>query len=226
VTPWTSDTTEAKQEQRVLQKRLRHEKLDWQNARSALAIGVAYNERNKTAVCVGIPSLPTGQEIDSRSYAVEVIVDFPYKAGLYAYREGPAVSMLLESLSYRPEFLIFDAQGIAHPRGMGLAAHLSLLHDIPAFGLTRKRLFGRYEEPSEHDGSSSPLSKDDGSIIGYAYRMTARCDVVFASPGHRADLVSLLAWLDGLSAVRACFPSALQRAHKEANSLARNVRLK
>ena len=62
-------------------------------------------------------------------------VTFPYVPGLLAFREGPAVLAALAQLRARPDVLMFDAQGFAHPRRMGLATHLALLMDMPAVGL-------------------------------------------------------------------------------------------
>ncbi len=69
-------------------------------------------------------------------------VPFPYIPGLLSFREGPAVLKAFEMLHNVPDVVIFDGQGIAHPRGIGLASHMGLLLDMPSIGCAKKRLVG------------------------------------------------------------------------------------
>ena len=83
-------------------------------------------------------------------------ISFPYVPGLVAFREGPVVLAALEQLADQPSLLMCDAQGLAHPRRMGLATHLGILLDIPTVGVPnrvcvvstqtprRKRAVGRF----------------------------------------------------------------------------------
>jgi len=79
----------------------------------------------------------------------EVPVTFPYRPGLLAFREGPAVLAALEKLATWPDLFLFDAQGIAHPRRLGLAAHLGVLLDCPSIGCAKSRLTGCHDEPGK-----------------------------------------------------------------------------
>ncbi len=112
---------------------------------------------------------------------------FPYIPGLLAFREGPAIIETLKRLKQRPDLLIIDGQGIAHPRGFGIACHVGVLLDIPAMGIAKKRLYGVYDEPGEKRGSSSPLLSKEGEVIGSVLRTRDNTKPVFVSPGHKLD---------------------------------------
>ena len=83
----------------------------------------------------------------------EVPLEFPYVPGLLAFREIPAVAGALERVSTPVDAIIFDAQGLAHPRRLGLASHLGLFLDVPSVGCAKSRLTGTFEEPGEEKGS-------------------------------------------------------------------------
>ncbi len=112
---------------------------------------------------------------------------FPYIPGLLAFREGPAIIETFKKLGQRPDLLIIDGQGIAHPRGFGIACHVGVLLDIPAMGIAKKRLYGNYDAPGEKRGSSSPLMSKEGGVIGSVLRTRDNTKPVFVSPGHRLD---------------------------------------
>lgn len=219
---WTSEKTAAVEEQRSLRNKLIVDDVDLSTIRQVLAIGVAYSERKSRAYACAIPMRVDGHVSDrSHVYRSSIQVDFPYVPGLFAYREGPAVSTLLESLPGIPDLLVFHAQGIAHPRGIGLAAHLGLLYERPSIGLTRKRLFGKYQ-PLEPDAiTTEPLRDSKGSEIGLVARLLPGCDPIFASPGHKADVASLGRYLKGVSKLRGCMPEGLCLAQEEANKFSR-----
>ena len=94
-------------------------------------------------------------------------------------------------LSSSPDVLICDGQGIAHPRRLGLAAHLGLWLNIPTVGCAKSWLFGEYEEPGPERGESSPLT-DNGETIGTVLRTRSRVKPLFVSPGHLCDLKSAI----------------------------------
>ena len=110
-------------------------------------------------------------------------VTFPYVPGLFAYREGPALTALLDGLGERPDLAIMDVQGVAHPRGIGLAAHVGALYDVPTIGITRKRIWGRHERVPA--GWRDATASGERPTIGWAYRRKADDEPVFASPGHK-----------------------------------------
>jgi len=112
---------------------------------------------------------------------------FPYVPGLLSFREGPVVVDAMAKLSAPPDLLIFDGQGYAHPRRLGLASHLGLYLDIPSVGCAKSRLIGRFEEPGPNRGDRSPLT-DRGETIGMVLRTRPGTKPLFVSPGYRVDL--------------------------------------
>jgi deoxyribonuclease V len=130
-------------------------------------------------------SLPDLREI-SRQGAVGKVT-FPYVPGLLAFREGPILSRALEELSAEPDLLIFDGQGIAHPRGLGIATHMGILFDKPSIGCAKSVLVGTFAEPGTEVGDYSPLVYQ-GRTVGAALRTRRNVKPVFVSPGHKIDL--------------------------------------
>lgn len=123
--------------------------------------------------------------------AVESPVRFPYIPGLLSFREIPALLKAWEKLRARPDVLIVDGQGIAHPRRLGIASHLGVLLDQPTIGCAKSRLVGRYEEPPPERGAWTPLV-DRGEVIGAAVRTQTGRRVVFVSIGHRVSLAAAI----------------------------------
>ncbi len=113
--------------------------------------------------------------------------DFPYVPGLLSFREAPAILAALDRLPERPDLLLVDGQGRAHPRRCGLACHLGVLADLPTIGVAKSRLVGTHDEPGEARGARSPLLHK-GEMIGVVLRTRARVRPVFVSVGHRISL--------------------------------------
>ncbi len=114
-------------------------------------------------------------------------VSFPYIPGLLTFREGPPLLKAFEKLRTIPDVAIFDGQGIAHPRGLGLASHMGLLLDIPAIGCAKTRLVGQYSDVNNERGSYSSLILDD-KVVGAVLRTKKNVKPVFISQGHKIGL--------------------------------------
>lgn len=114
-------------------------------------------------------------------------VTFPYVPGYLSFREGPAIMAALQKLSRRPDLLIVDGQGIAHPRRLGIASFLGVLLDMPTIGCAKSRLVGEYDEPAPKRGSWSPLIHKR-ETVGAVLRTRDRVRPVFVSPGHLITL--------------------------------------
>jgi deoxyribonuclease V len=123
--------------------------------------------------------------------AVEVAVDFPYVPGLLTFREAPAAIAALGRLSHRPDVLLCDGQGLAHPRRLGFAAHLGLFLDTPSVGVAKSVLVGTYAEPGPEKGDRSPLVDKD-EVIGVALRTRPGTRPIFVSIGHRVSLATAI----------------------------------
>ncbi|MBM3316551.1 MAG: endonuclease V [Candidatus Eisenbacteria bacterium] len=109
---------------------------------------------------------------------------FPYIPGLLGFREGPAYLEAFARLRARPDLLLCDGQGIAHPRGLGLAAHLGVLFDLPSAGVAKSRLIGEHRDPGAQRGCSARLVHQ-GRCVGRVVRTRTGVRPLFVSPGHR-----------------------------------------
>jgi deoxyribonuclease V len=114
-------------------------------------------------------------------------VDFPYIPGLLSFRESPILLKAFEKIKSNLDVIILDAQGIAHPRGIGLASHMGLLLDKPSIGCAKTRLVGDYNETGKEVGCYSHLTVQD-KIVGAGLRTRKNVKPVFVSPGHKIDL--------------------------------------
>ena len=142
-------------------------------------------------------------------YAVNE-VSFPYIPGFLSFREGPVIIKTLRKLKISPHVILFDGQGIAHPKGLGIASHIGVVLDIPTIGCAKSRLIGEYKQPGMKKGRTSTL-KYQGNIVGAVVRTRDHVKPVFVSPGHRIDLKS------SIDIIRACtgsyrIPEPLRRA--------------
>lgn len=126
--------------------------------------------------------------LEPLSYAlVKSKTRFPYVPGFLAFREVPALIEALALIPEKPDILMVDGHGIAHPRRMGIASHLGALTSVPTLGCAKKKLYGRFAEPELSKGAYSPLA-DREETIGYVLRSKDKVHPVFISPGNRLDL--------------------------------------
>jgi deoxyribonuclease V len=128
------------------------------------------------------PSLNLLEKAVAREKAV-----FPYIPGLLSFREAPVVTKAFERLSVTPDVLLCDGQGVAHPRGFGLASHLGVLLEIPAIGCAKSRLCGKHDDTGPEVGDWVPLKMDDATI-GAVLRTRKGVKPVYVSVGHRMTL--------------------------------------
>ncbi|MFM6976097.1 MAG: deoxyribonuclease V [Sphingobacteriaceae bacterium] len=152
-----------------------------------------------------------------RQVGTTAITHFPYVSGLLAFREIPALMKAWDLLEEKPDVLLLDGQGIAHPRRMGIAAHFGILVNTPTIGVGKSRLFGRFEEPDQEAGSQTPLM-DREEQLGVVLRSKKNCKPLFISPGHRLSIEQSTA------IVRNCItkyriPEPTRRAHIWVNEL-------
>lgn len=115
-------------------------------------------------------------------------VDMPYVPGFLSFREAPNVIHAFAKLSHKPDVIMVDGHGIAHPRRMGIAAHLGVLLDWPTFGVAKQKLTGKFTEPAPEKGDIEALTDaKTGELIGQVIRSKDKVLPLFVSPGHRCD---------------------------------------
>ena len=182
---WDLNTTEA----RALQRELAAEVKSNCPLKTYGTIGgadVSYNKYSPRLFAVVVVIRADTLEVLEQA-GVVAEARFPYVPGLLSFREAPAVIEAFGRLSVRPEVLICDGQGIAHPRRLGLASHLGLWLKVPTIGCAKSHFFGDYQEPGPNRGDWSPMT-DGNETIGAVLRTRANVKPLFVSPGHLCDL--------------------------------------
>ncbi|HEX54734.1 MAG: deoxyribonuclease V [Candidatus Altiarchaeales archaeon] len=117
-------------------------------------------------------------------------VEFPYIPGFLAFREAPAILSVYRKLEKKPDILLVDGHGIAHPRGIGIASHVGVLLNKATIGVAKKVLVGNYEIP-ENIGEHKNLIYN-GKVVGFVFKSRYRCNPIFISPGHNISLQTSL----------------------------------
>ena len=164
----------------------------------------------RIVAAVVVVKLPDLEVVDTR-IAVRKVT-FPYIPGLLSFRESPACIASVEKLRSSPDVFIIDGQGIAHPRRLGIAAHLGLFFDRPTIGCAKSRLIGSFTEPPLQKGSFS-LLKDHEEVIGAVLRTRSNVKPLFVSVGHKCTLE------DAIQIILACttrfrLPEPARLAHR------------
>jgi deoxyribonuclease V len=139
----------------------------------------------KIIAAVVVLKLPDFVSVETTSALRKVT--FPYIPGLLSFREAPVCIAAVEKLKAEPDVFIIDGQGTAHPRRLGLAAHLGLFFDKPTIGCAKSRLTGYFEDPPPEKGTYS-LLKDKDEVIGAVVRTRTNVEPVFISVGNKCRL--------------------------------------
>ncbi len=156
-------------------------------------------------------------------YAVDKrIVDFPYVPGYLSFREVPVLVECYKKLKRKPDLIMMDGNGIAHPRRLGVATHLSLMLDVPVIGCAKSRLYGEGGDPAAQPGSTSLIHdpKQPEDILGAYVRTKARCKPIIVSPGNLITMDESIQY--ALACVRGYrIPEPTRRAHELVNQFRR-----
>jgi deoxyribonuclease V len=184
--PWELSPDEAARWQARLRQRL---VLSWDERAIATVGGVDASIQEEAAraaiVVLRFPGLEPLEGVTADAPLV-----FPYIPGLLAFREGPAILAAWEKLTTRPDLLLFDGQGIAHSRGIGIASQMGLWLERPTVGVAKSRLYGRHAEPGNAAGDHAPLfdERDRQRVIGAVVRTRPNVTPLWVSPGHLIDV--------------------------------------
>lgn len=191
---WDISPKEAVSLQRQLAPRVRIEPLT-HIIRTIAGVDCAFSKDKKWIYATAVLCDAERLEVVATT-GVKQPVTFPYVSGLLSFREAPAVIAAVRALTRkhgRPDLLMCDGQGIAHPRGLGLASHVGIWLDLPTIGVAKSRLCGEYKEPAGKRGSRQPL-KLDGRRIGTVLRTRDNVKPLFVSIGHRITLDDAVSW--------------------------------
>jgi deoxyribonuclease V len=208
---WDLSPEEAVRTQKELRDRL---VLHWDGRPVSLVGGVDVSVKTGDAraaiVVLHYPGLTPLEAVSADAPLV-----FPYIPGLLAFREGPAVLAAWKMLKNRPDLLMLDGQGIAHPRGLGIASLMGLWLERPTIGVAKSRLFGLHMEVGPRSGDQADLLDKSGNIIGAVLRTREKTKPLYISPGHMIDVKNATGF------VRSCtagyrLPEPTRWAHKVA----------
>jgi deoxyribonuclease V len=217
---WTMTPREAVELQKTLRERVRLQPLKKQ-IKTIAGADISFNKFSPVVyaglVVMRLPSLEVIEEV-----GVVSETQFPYVPGLLSFRESPSVLEAWAKLKTEPDAVMFDGQGIAHPRRVGIASHVGLIINRPTLGCAKSVLVGKYEEPQAEQGNWTELI-DKGEVVGAAVRTKTNVQPIFVSPGHLIDLegaIKLTLASDG--GYRQ--PEPTRRAHLLVNALRRGER--
>ncbi len=177
---------------------------------------ISFNRFSTTAYAVFVVLDASSLNLVSRSYFVGEL-EFPYIPGLLSFREIPLLLEAWDRLEIKPDLMMMDGQGIAHPRRLGIASHFGVLTHSPTIGCAKSKLIGEFEEPTNEAGAYTPLCIEDEEV-GVAYRTKRNTNPIFISPGHLMDVSSILTVMKRLKG-KYRIPEPTRQAHIYANEI-------
>lgn len=208
---WNIAPNQAIEIQRRLQK-----KIDFHNFLEDLCViggaDATFSKRDNLIYgAVSIFSFPNLDLIEEKSAILPL--RFPYIPGLLSFREGPVLLECFKKVKNIPDVILFDGQGIMHPRRMGIATHLGILLDKPAIGCAKSYLYGEFNLPANSKGAYEYVRDKTVEIIGACLRTRANVKPVFVSVGGK---ISLLHAIDIVlhCAKRYRIPEPIRYAHR------------
>ena len=187
---------------------------DYGDVRRVAGVDVGFEDSNRiTRAAVAVLNFPDLALVQSA--IARQPTRFPYVPGLLSFREIPAVLDAFEQLSVRPDLVLCDGQGLAHPRRFGLACHLGVLLDLPTIGVAKTRLTGEHGPVAGERGAWTAL-RDGDEVIGAVLRTRRGVKPLYVSVGHRISLPSALEWVMGCT-TRYRLPETTRWAHRLAS---------
>lgn len=215
--PWNLSAQEAISLQKQLQSAVQLTPIQ-ESIRYIGGADISYN-KNSDVIYVGIVLLDyETMQVVAHSTVVDEMT-FPYIPGLLSFREVPHLLKAWDKLPIKPQVMMMDGHGIAHPRRFGVACHFGLLTGCPALGCGKTRLTGRFEPVGPFKGDFSPMVHQD-ETVGFVFRTRDNVKPVFLSPGHLCSLEDCLAI--GLHSARGYrIPEPTRQADQLVNKLRR-----
>lgn len=186
---------------------------DLKHVRTLAALDASY-KRGEALVAAAVLWDYEAQKVREVGFAaVDPDEVFPYVPGYLSFCEAPAYLGALANLSEKPDLLLVDGQGVAHPRGLGIAAHLGVHLNLSSLGVAKSLLYGKPAgELGEEAGNAVPLVAK-GVQIGWVYRSRTKVKPLYLSPGHRVGFAEGLEFVRSLPG-RTKLPEPLREAHR------------
>jgi len=190
--------------------------LDLDSVRWLAAADVSFSKKDpRLYAAVLLFSLPDLQLVEVCDQIAEAT--FPYIPGLLSFREAPALLPLFDRLSQKPDVILVDGQGMAHPRRFGIASHIGVLLDIPTIGCAKSRLVGTFNAVPAVRGQWTELV-EDGEVVGRVLCTRDGVKPIFLSVGHRVDLESATELVLKVTQ-KYRLPEPIRRAHSWVNAM-------
>jgi len=216
---WDVSVSKAAEIQKKLQASVRLDKL---RALPRTIAGVDVSSNRFSDILYGgfvVLSFSEMREIERACATLKT--EFPYVTGFLSFREIPVLLKAFEKLKAKPDLLIVDGRGIAHPRRLGIATHLEIALNIHSIGFAKSILYGKGKEPANEAGAFEYLlDPKTGEKIGAQVRTKTKCKPMIVSPGHRVTLDEAI---EMCLATRGTYriPEPTRRAHDVVNEFRR-----
>jgi deoxyribonuclease V len=208
---WTLDSEEAMRVQARLRDLL---SLHWDGRAVHSVAGVDIGQReDQVRATIVVLRYPDLSPLEAVTAAAPLV--FPYIPGLLAFCTGPAVLAAWEKLEHTPDLVMFAGQGIAHPRGIGVASQMGLWLQIPTIGVAKSRLYGQHIAVGPEPGDVVDLidQRDPRHVIGSVLRSKVGTNPLYVSPGHLIDVPHAVKFVKGcLAGYR--LPETIRWAHR------------
>ena len=186
---------------------------DVQNVRTLAALDASSKKDEALVAAAVLWNLETQAILEVGLAAVAYEETFPYIPGLLSFREAAPYLAALSELSQLPDLLLVDGQGILHPRGLGIGAHLGVHLDMPSIGVAKTPFYGEAEgDLAEEKGSAVPIVAK-GKQLGWLYRSRSRVKPLYVSPGHKVSVPATLEFIKALPG-KTRLPDPLKQAHE------------
>ncbi len=214
--PWNVTYKEAVRIQKCLKDKVILKKIN-KRIKYVAGLDVSYakgsNKMWAGVIVLDFPSLGKTEERWSQKK-----VSFPYIPGLLSFREIPALIDALRKIEIEPDLIFCDGQGIAHPRGLGLASHLGVLLNKPTIGCAKSLLVGKYNQVGEHKGDYVYL-RHQNRVIGAVVRTKSKVKPIFISPGYGIMLNDCIKFV-----LETCLTYRIPEPTRQAHLLVNSVR--
>jgi deoxyribonuclease V len=169
---------------------------------------------------VVVLSFPDLKLIEKVSYSETT--GFPYIPGLLAFREAPVVIKALEKLKTKPDVIMVDGHGIAHPRKLGIASHIGVLTGYPTIGCAKSILVGTPASILPTEKGSYVNLIWHGEVVGNVVRTRDNVAPVYISTGHKISLEKATE-MALASTTRYRLPEPTRLAHQYANQARKGI---